>query len=351
MWVHRVAVLALACGCGASTGGSPDAANGNDDGDIAEIDAPGDGSVELACDFTEAADATNSSTTNAEVTGLTLATRLTMCGAVNNGHFASTVVDADFFALTIATETDVVMHLFGTGIEGPEDTVLQIRQGSTFVAFGVVEGPHGTLSAHLPAGEYQVAVGAFNAADISSAIAYKLTIVPDMPDARCAKLTAPGDYLEMNDSGNDVIDYNSTSNTPSTLSSSASDAPEATGLTVGADATHFRVSGVSAAVDPADDYEDRDTFAFTTGPATTQMSIRLNWTSTSVDLDYRVYPVSTTDPLSIVGGLRESASEFEFETFSVKPSMTYWLWIAAEDGATGQPASYDATLCGATWTP
>ena len=49
--------------------------------------------------------------------------------------------------------------------------------------------------------------------------------------------------------------------------------------------------------------------------------------------------------------LAEAASEYEFETFAVKPSTTYWLWVAAEDGATGQPIGYDATLCGEVWSP
>ena len=114
----------------------------------------------------------------------------------------------------------------------------------------------------------------------------------------------------------------------------------------------YRVTGSSAAVDPADDYEDRDTFQFTTGATTTQMSIRLNWTSTTMDLDFRVYPViDSGDPLSVVGGLDESLMEEEFETFAVKPSTAYWLWIAAEDGASGQPSAYEATLCGEMYAP
>jgi hypothetical protein len=358
MWVSRVAVLALLGGCSASTGSTrPDAMDGDAEGIDASEDGMSDAAVELTCDFTEAADATNDTTTNAELTGLTLATRITMCGSMNNGHFDSSgqLVDADFLTFTIASETDVVMHVFGAGIDGPDDTIIQLRQGGTFLGFGVVEGDHGTLNAHLPAGEYSAAVASFNATDLAAPIPYKLTIVPDLPDQRCAKLVGSGAYAEMADgasnNGNDVIDYNSTANTPSSLSASSTDAPEQTGFTVGVDTTHYQVTGISELVDPADDYEDRDTFAFTTGPATTQMSIRLNWAATTVDLDYRVYPQTAAAPLSIVGGLDESPSEYEFETFAVKPSTTYWLWIAAEDGATGQPAAYGATLCGSTWSP
>jgi hypothetical protein len=197
-------------------------------------------------------------------------------------------------------------------------------------------------------------MAAFDTADISAPITYQLTIVPDMPATRCATL-ATGGFPEASDggsdNGNDVIDYNSTSNTPSTLSASGTDTAEVTGITA-EPATSYRITGSSADVDPADDYEDRDTFAFTTGATTTQMSVRLDWASTTMDLDYRVYPaIASGDPLSIVGGLDESLSEEEFETFAVKPNTTYWLWIAAEDGATGQPSPYAATLCGEAFSP
>src|SRR5436190_2116887 len=79
---------------------------------------------------------------------------------------------------------------------------------------------------------------------------------------------------------------------------SGTDMPEASGITA-APSTAYRIQGTSAAVDPPDDYEDRDTFAFTTSATTTQMSIRLNWAATTVDFDYRVYPSTTGTPLSI----------------------------------------------------
>ena len=80
------------------------------------------------------------------------------------------------------------------------------------------------------------------------------------------------------------------------------------------------------------------------------MSVRINWAGTSTDLDYRVYPVPTGDPSSIVGGLDSSNMEDEFETFSVMPNTSYWLWVASEDGA-ASPMAYKATLCGETFTP
>ncbi len=351
-WV-AIALVATACGDAKTSGTHDGAVDSTGNGDDLDVGDSG-GNTVLTCDFTEAADTTNDTIPGAELTGMTLGTRLTICGNLNNGHFDASgeLVDADMFKLTIGADADVLVHLIGT-VSAADQTVIQIRQGGTFFGFGVVEGDHGTVAAHLPAGDYTLVVGAFNSADLSAAGAYQLTIVPDMPATRCAKLTTGG-FPEAgdggSDNGNDVIDYNSTSNTPSTLSAGA-DAPEMTLITA-EPGMSYRITGSSAAVDPADDYEDRDTFAFTTGASTTQMSIRLNWASTSMDLDYRVYPAITSgDPLSIVGGLDESLSEEELETFAVKPSTTYWLWIAAEDGATGQPSPYAATMCGEAFSP
>jgi hypothetical protein len=353
--VFAAAAVLGACGNSSSSGGNDADIDAPELGD-GDLDMGDSGPIVLTCDFTEAADSTNDLLSMAEATGKTLGTRITVCGEIDNGHFdaGSGRVDADGFEFTIGTDTDVLVHILGTGIAMPDDTVIQLFENTTFVAFGVVEGDHGTMAAHLPAGDYRVAMASFDSADISAPIAYQLTIVPDTPATRCPAATTGG-FAEAGDggsnNGNDVVDYESSSNTPSSLSASGTDVPEATGITADP-AMQYRVTGSSADVNPADDYEDRDTFAFTTGASTTQMTIRLNWASTSMDLDYRVYPaIGSGDPLSIVGGLDESPMEEEFETFAVKPSTTYWLWIAAEDGATGQPSPYAATLCGEQFSP
>lgn len=362
MRLHGVVALSLvsalsACG-GAHVGDDDDDVDASQESFDALIDSP-DGIVPLTCDYQEAADGTNTTISNAEGTGKTLGSRLTICGKVNTGHFdaGNQIVDADGFSFSVATTTDVLVHLIGTGVTVPDQMILEVAQGTTFYGFGTVEGDHGTLMAHLPAGTYVAAVAAFNGADLASVGDYQITIVPDLAVAsRCQKATGAANYTEHLDgasnSDNDVIDYNSTSNTPSSLSASTSDTAESTGLTVTTDSNaHPRITGSSAAVDPADDYEDRDTFSFTTGPTTTQMTVRLNWASTSMDLDYRIYPFTTTTPRSIAGGLDQSLVEEEVETFAVKPNTLYWLWVAAEDGATGQPSAYDATLCGAQFAP
>lgn len=348
-------VLGLVAACGdAKNSARPDAADPVDAPDL--LGDAFDGSLGPICDFVETADATNAMISTAEATSLTLASKLTLCGTVDTGHYesGSELVDSDGFSFTLAADTDILVHIEGANLDMADDTILQIRKNGVtqFFGFGVVVGDHGTLATRLPAGEYVALMGTFNGSALATAIDYRITIVTDMPDTRCPRLTTGG-FAEAGDgggNGNDVIDYDASAN-PSSSLSAAADTAEATGFTV-EPAMQYRVTGSSAAVDPADDYEDRDTFQFTTGATTTQMTIRLNWASTAMDLDYRVYPViASGDPLSIVGGLDESLAEQELETFAVKPSTAYWLWIAAADGATGQPSPYEATLCGEAYAP
>jgi hypothetical protein len=348
-----VAVGVALAACGDDSGsGQVDAASddGNSDG--------GDIGTGIPCQYTEMQDATNSTVPMAENSNLTLGSeRLAICGKFDSGHFdaANSLVDADGIIFNVAAQTDVIVHLIGPQFaSAPADQmVVQIlKQGvNQLFGFGIVEGNHGSLVFRLPAGAYVAAVYAVDTAAISAPIDYQILISADTP--RCAAKTSAADHTEGADNGaNDVIDYFFVSNQQSNLTPSTTDAAETTNITVAAGTSYLIDAGMADVnpTTPDDDYEDSDTFLFTTGPSTTQMSVRLNWTSTTADLDYRVYPVPTGDPESIVGGLDNRDMEDEYETFAVKPNTQYWLWVAAEDGAT--PATpYKATLCGETFTP
>lgn len=311
--------------------------------------------MQFACDYTEASDATNAMLANAESTGLsTGTTALTICGTINNGHFNASleVVDGDFFELTVPAESDLIVHVLGTGIETPEQVLMQINQQGQFdfFGFGTVQGNHGTIATHLLPGDYTIAVGAVNPTDLTSNINYQIRVSLDTPATRCPAKTGTATHTEGTDNGaNDVVSFDSARNPESQLTASTTDNAEASGIAA-APATSYLVTGSLADVTATDDYMDRDTFQFTTGTTTTQLSVRLNWPATDADLDFRVYPASTTDPLGIVGGLNNAQAEDEFETFAVKPNSTYWLWVAAEDGSSA-PAAYSATICGETFSP
>ncbi len=360
MGTHRVALVAVvtfAAACGDDNGAArTDAATSDDDGGGSNVDSSVDGSVvNVTCDYSEMADATNSSVPNAESSGLTFSSsRIVLCGKLDTGHYSSTtqLIDADGIAFNVAADTNVIVHLVGTGVAMPDRTVVQIlKKGvNELFGFGVVEGDHASLIFRLPAGnDYVAAVYGLDTAATSTAIDYKVLISADT--ARCPAKTGGADHAEGTDNGaNDVIDFTQNANTQSTLTTSGADAPEITNLTI-ASGSSYLLTGNSSNVDPMrDDYKDHDTYAFTTGATTTQMSLRLKWPSTSTDLDYRIYPVPTGDPESIAGGLDVSSAEEEYETFAVKPSTTYWLWIAADDTSTAATA-YSATLCGETFTP
>lgn len=357
MGTHRVALVAVvassallaACGDDSGSAGVDAGGDGGGNGD------GGDGGMQFQCDYTEMADATNAMLAGAESTGLsTGTTALTICGAINNGHFNTSleVVDGDFFELTVPTESDLIVHVLGNGIETPEEVLMQINQQGQFdfFGFGSREGNHATIATHLMPGDYTIAVGAVNPTDLASNINYQIRVSLDTPATRCPTTTGTATHAEGTDNGaNDVVSFDSARNPESQLTTSTTDSPEATGIAA-APGTSYLVTGSLADVAAIDDYMDRDTFMFTTGTTTDQLTVRLNWPATDADLDFRVYPASTTDPLSIVGGLDNADAEDELETFAVKPNSTYWLWVAAEDGSSA-PAAFSATICGETFSP
>lgn len=349
MRARLVLAFLVACGGGGS-GDKPDAPDMQMI-DAPDIDAPGN--MMVTCAYNEAADATNTSSANAEATNLTFGTQKTsICGKINNGHFnaGNGLVDVDGYKIAVGADTSALVHLTGQA-GGLQRVIVQaLTSTGAQLAVGTYEGDHGTASVPLPAGNYVLAVAALNPADVAAPIDYAITLVTDTPATRCPKLGTTS-FTEANDgganNGNDIYRFSTTAN-PQTSFTPGADTPEPTGVIANA-GTSYLFKGSSANVNPNDDYMDRDTFAFTTGATTTQMSVRLNWPATTVDFDFKVYPMMSL--LSVTGGLATSNTEDEFQTFSVKPNTQYWLWVAAFDGATGLPAAYDATLCAELFAP
>jgi hypothetical protein len=317
----------------------------------------------IPCDYNENAgnDMANWEPANADDSGITYSgTRTVLCGNFNSGHYGmngmgspADVVDADGIRFNNASTGQVIVHLLvGNGLTNVDRTVVQILRNNGLYGFGVVEGDHGTFTFNLPgATGYVAAIYTINDTGISASIPYKMLISPDT--ARCPTKAGAADHPEAGDggsnNGNDMIEFNFTANNQSSLTASTSDTPEVTNFAIDP-AEAFSISGDLANVNPSDNYMDRDTYHFTTGPTTTQMSVRVNWPSTSSDLDFRIYPPQQSGiPESFVGGVDTSDMEDEYETFAVQPNTSYWLWVAAEDGAT--PTTYTATLCGETFTP
>ena len=105
--------------------------------------------------------------------------------------------------------------------------------------------------------------------------------------------------------------------------------------------TLARSSGATTDASHADEYLDRDTFAFATGDDANELAIRLDWHGATSDLDYIVFEGGSMTP--VVTSNITSTSQRELAMFAVKPRTTYWLWIGGYRGSTA--TDYAATVC------
>ena len=353
-----VAVLSLVA-CGDDGGSSsPDAPDVTVD---AAIDAP---QVIPGCDYVELNDSGNDDFSGGgpEETAITFAGTNTLCGRIDPGHFEAGgkgepgVPDIDSFAITLSAPSDVLVTLTGAGIESLGLVELDVYGGDNFEDFIISAdfiGNHAVASINLPAGRYELMMLSENATAVTTAIAYKIGINSDTPTARCPKLTTAATYTEAQDTGtsrgNDVISINYSADPVQALTAVTSDAPEPSGITAAA-AMSYRISGSSAAIAVDGSYKDRDTFAFVTGPTANQLSVRLNWPG-AIDLDWYLWEADMV-PGHIARSITAVTAEPEFLTFAVKPSTSYWLWVAADAGSTlVAPTAYDLTVCATQFVP
>jgi hypothetical protein len=350
----RSALLAasLITACGPSSSSAPpdghvvDAPRADD----APIDAPASD-----CDYTEQHDATNDDVSDPpgtpEPTGLTAGARTVVCGACEHTHcVGDSTADSDGYGLSVPSETDVLVRLRGAGAEAIEYAGVDVYGGATFgtlVGSATFYGDHGVVALHLPAGSYELAAFALSSAALTSTIAYELELTTDAPATRCPEV-ASGGYAETHDGAdstdNDVVTI--PDGAPPALTASTTDAPEPTGLTLEPGMT--RITGSAADVAMTDQYEDKDTFAFTTGASTNELGVRLTWPGTGANLDYLVFEAG--DPRPVFRAIANALPP-ELRTFSVKPNTSYWLLVGARTGSAGFPVTYAASLCSAAIVP
>lgn len=353
---HFAALCLLAAACGDDkTNTKPDARVFPD----ASIDAP----PVVECAYTEMNDAANDDFANdtPEATSISFGTTPTaICGQVNNGHFddPSDTVDIDTFAITVPADSRGILYLTGAGAENLDSLVLEIYGDTNVISeTGQFAGSFAVTSAELPAGDYVVAVRAYDSADAAAAFDYKVVLEVDSP-TRCPKSTATavtemGETVVAVNGSNDVYEvrYGLNNNPPRKLTDLATDVPEATAITVAA-GMNYLITGTSQSFSPnptipaswADSFQDRDTYAVTMGPTTTQLSVRVNWAATTADFDFFVFP--ETGVVERARGWYDANMEDEFTTLAVTPGATYRIWVGMDDASTGQPVPYSLTLCG-----
>jgi hypothetical protein len=344
---RRLLVLLLATvGAGGACGGGSGGADARNDA-VTFADAPLTGT----CDYTEHDDVDNAAT--AETTALTVGgAPRTICGAIDRGHLSGDVVDDDVYAIAVAAGgADLVVRLDGAGAAYLTEVLVEIQDAAgNGHGYGVYVVDHGVMTTHLAAGTYSVVVEARHVAEIETTVPYHVTIAADVPSMHCPKITAAANHVEADDgkdfAANDMIYIVGGAET---LTPSATDAPDDTGLVVTSEMS-YRITGSSAKVDVAppdgDDYNDRDTFLISTGADTNELDLRLDWTGATNDLDFFLFPevVGNTTPLDIGGGATSTFGEVQ--TIAVAPSSRYWLWVGGFDSSKALPTTYDVSICG-----
>jgi hypothetical protein len=357
-----VAIFGAAVGCGDNHHNNPDASNPPQPDAAIDASIPLDAFVE--CSYTEQDDSTNDFNVNdgIEQTGLHFKpgeTR-TICGNVNNGQFGSDgvpgTIDVDNYGITLDQDSDVLVTL--TPPPNMSSTPLGLISSVELIAFsdqtnetvqvGYFETDHAVYSAHLPAGNYELAVYVTDNQDAPMTLPYEMRITSDDPAMRCAQLTGSANYTEANDgannTANNVVDITSMGDT---LLGAGENLPEPTGIGV-LDATQYLLDGVSANEPLTGDYYDMDTYLISTGANTNQLSVRLDWATAGVDLDLYMFPA--THILPIITSAAESATALdEFGTSAVTPNTQYWISAGAATADTTMaslPINYGITVCG-----
>jgi len=290
-----------------------------------------------ACDFSELNDVSN---VTSESTPLYVDTLQILCGQIDPGHWgASDLVDRDGFVISVPSAGDYVLKVIAPGSAALSSATLEFQGSKVSLSNGrAVLGKHLALG-----GSYVLAIQAFNANGIASAIPYKISLIRD---THCPKALVAANYLEANDgatsTGNDVFSIDALNGTRS-FTASTTDGPEPTALTAQA-ASKLHLSGLSADVSQASGstYKDGDTFSFQTGTLTTQMTIRIDWAGGTADLDYALFVAGSSTPAFFSG---DTNSSLELSVFAVQPSTSYQLWLGAKASSSGLPVAYDISLC------
>jgi len=321
--------------------------------DSGRIDSPDIDAADTDCDYTEQSDPANDTSSTGgvtETTGLTFSSRTVICGTIDHTHFDGDItIDGDSFTLSLAAEADVVVRFVGPGAELLELVGVDVNVGGNFAGGIVFYGNHGVTSVHLPAGEFELLALSLGSQAIVSSVPYRIEVTIDTPDTRCPEVTSGG-YMEADDTGtntgNDVFSYPMGS--PVTFTA-ANDAAETTNIVLAPD-LNIRFHGEAANVTAADRYEDRDTYEIATGLGTNELTVRLTWPTAGANLDWFLYEKNTVSTPPSVGSGISSAALTEMKLTAIKPNTTYWLTVVAKVGTT-VPATYNATLCAAQYTP
>jgi hypothetical protein len=311
---------------------------------------PVDAALPPGCDYAETYDGTNDidvTSGAAETTAILIGAPRAICGAVDHQHFDATAqaIDRDAYELRVAPGARLAILIDLTAdaaLLGALDVELRDAFGAVVDTTRAL-GTHAILQSTLGPGAYRLVVVARGAADLAAPIPYRIAVTADDFAARCPAATAAPAYTEPVDEtlANDVVEIRYAPLPARTLTAAVDDAPEPTGIAL-APGAPVRISGTSAALDGADDFQDRDTYLITTG-AHDVLAVRVDWLGADADLDLHVFPEDATEPVG--RGTTVARAAPETATFPVLRDTRYWLWVGSFDSTTGAPVAYDVTLC------
>lgn len=330
------------------------------------------------CDYYEQNDAGNDGQAMGalEMTQLTFSTSTTVCGNLNAGHFKPPMtaggfglVDEDVYLFDVGADTNVFITLTGTGLvetANPQFSVFNVND-DTAAASGFYKTDRASGADRFKAGTYAIIVASTSKTEVTTTSTYKLKIATDTGSPCQTNDAGAATYTEANDTatntGNDTVKFANSATTPYVLTASPTDAPEPT-MIVASSPTEAKIVGTAAGtnVDTTDVNYDTDTYEFTTGPATTQLRIRLNWPSVpgtvggmpppvSPDVDFYLFekpapgqPIG--EPVSVTGA---SSSPEESAVVTVMPNATYWVSVGGYDSMEPNdhfPVNYQLKVCG-----
>ena len=360
-WLLLGSVVASAA-CGGSKA-SPDAPMTSIDASVvtapdAMVNVAPDAITQSGCTYNEVADSTNG--TVVEQTGQTvISAPITLCGSISrNPPDSNGAIDTDQLSFTIANEGDYLLQLSAPTLDVSITADIKLLDSmASELSASSFAGGHGVIAAHLQPDIYTVQIDATGLAAPSAVVPYKVVVTADDQSMRCATITATADYVEATDgvsnTGNDMVEVNYNASPFESLTAATTDAPEPTGLTLGA-GHNVRITGTSGNVAAgSDDYRDRDTFAISMGADANQLDIRVNWAGSASDFDAFLFPAAATGATEItdVGSLiTTNQTGPEYGALAVTPGENYWLWVGVyNDSNVVLPVDYDITICSSNY--
>lgn len=284
------------------------------------------------CGYTEVeSDSSQNSSLNAQ-NGLKV-----VCGKFDTGHYnaGDGLLDKDSYVMTVAADDLLRLEL-------PSFKGLTRIEVTIDTATIVITQPVTVFHLSPFGGSAILRLSAYSAADLPAAIPYQISVAKDAIDTRCAANKNAATFTEAGDGannrGNDVYQFVNTVATATV----ANDSAEVTGITLAQ--SSYRVDGVSADVMRVGDFLDGDSYAFRSGPTTTQVTLRADWAG-SHNIDLFVMQAGSTSSVGYTKTFTTSSPEYA--TVRVQPNTDYVAFVGAFFGTA--PSNYSLTMCGESY--